>query len=496
MNGRYALISVFDKNKLDFLCKNLSKYNYKLIATDSTCSYIRKLGFKCYNASKITKYKKLLDGRVKTISPEIFSSILYERKNTKHTKQIERMLIPKIDLVVINLYPFKKFINSNDEKKIVDMIDIGGPSLIRASSKNYKDVTIISQINDYSKLIKNLLKNKGFTDLKFRKNMAIKAFEKTHNYDQEIFRWLNKSKSKTNKVSLRYGENPNQKSYLINVGSDSVFNYKISGKNLSYNNIVDVDSGVKCLAEFSEPTCIILKHTNPCGVASSKNVQTAFKKALLCDITSAFGGVILINRKMNHILAKQISKSFFEIVVATSFDQLSLDILKKRKNLIILKIKKIEGNKKEFKSTIFGTLYQNNNNIKINKNFLNIVSKKNSSDKLIDDIIFSLKVVKHLNSNAIVLSSNKQTLGIGSGFTSRIDAIKAALAKIKLNYKRKYVCASDGFFPFTDSLKVLKNNKCSVVAQPSGSINDNELINFANENGMSLYFTKSRLFKH
>ena len=497
MNYRYALVSVFNKNKLDFLCKNLSNNNYSLIATETTCSYIRKLGYKCISTSKITKYKNLLDGRVKTISPEIFSSILHERENTNHIKQIERLHIPKIDIVIVNLYPFKKFVDSNNEKKITDMIDIGGCSLLRASSKNYKDVTIISQINDYSKLVKNLIKNKGVTDISFRKYMATKAFEETYKYDQNIFRWLNKTKLKNKKISLRYGENPNQKSYLETEGTNSILKYKISGKNLSYNNIMDVDSGIKCLNEFDEPTCIIIKHTNPCGVASSKLIETAFRNALQCDVTSAFGGVILINRKMSVDLAKQISNSFFEIVVATSYDQLCLDILAKRKNLILLKIKKLNMKKREFKSTIFGTVYQDNSSIKINKRFLRTVSKKNTSSKLVEDIIFSLKVVKHLNSNAIVLSYNKQTLGIGSGFTSRIEAIKTALEKVRLNFKnKKFVCASDGFFPFTDSLKILKKNRCNVVAQPSGSINDNEIINFANKNNISLFFTKNRLFKH
>ena len=304
-------------------------------------------------------------------------------------------------------------------------------------------------------------------------------------------------KNKSKKLNLRYGENPNQKAYLLNYNKKSIFDFQIGGKKISYNNIIDVDSGLKCLREFSEPTSIIIKHTNPCGVASAKTIDRAFVKSYNSDSKSAFGGLIFLNRKVKLSLANYIVKNFFEMVVAPNFERNAIELLSTKKNLILLKIPKVKKENIDFRSTIFGKLYQTIDGTPINKNFINLVSKNKASKKSIDDLLFSLKVVKHLKSNAIVISKNKQTLGLGHGQTNRIDALKFAIKNKKSIFNTKtFVCASDGFFPFTDSIKLLYNSGCLSLAQPSGSINDRKIISFTNKNKLPLYFVKNRLFKH
>ena len=304
-------------------------------------------------------------------------------------------------------------------------------------------------------------------------------------------------KIKSLKTELRYGENPNQKAYLVSKSKKSIFDSQIQGKKISYNNLIDLDSGLRCMTEFTEPTSIIVKHTNPCGVASRQNILDAFIRSYKSDPKSAFGGIIFLNRKVNYGLAKKIFKNFFEMVVAPNFDKKALKILEKKKNLILKKIPNIKQDIIEHKSTIFGELYQSKDLVRINKKFISLVSQNTTSLKLIDDLIFSLKVAKHLKSNAIVLSNNKQTLGLGHGQTNRVDALVSALKNMNKYFEKKiFVCASDGFFPFTDSISLLKKNGCKVVAQPSGSINDKKIISFANKNAVSLYFIKNRLFKH
>ena len=304
-------------------------------------------------------------------------------------------------------------------------------------------------------------------------------------------------KSINKKIQLRYGENPNQTAFLKNNSNDSIFDYQISGKKLSYNNLIDLDSGLRCLNEFNEPTSIIIKHTNPCGVASANNIGKAFLNCYNCDPKSAFGGIIFLNRKLKSILAKKISKNFFEMVVASDFENEAINILKKKRNLILLKIPYLKKTVLDYKSTLFGDLYQTKSITPINRKFFQLVSKKKASKKSIDDLIFSLKVVKHLKSNAIVLARNKQTVGLGHGQTNRIDALNFAIKNKRKYFEKKFfVCASDGFFPFTDSINLLYKNGCNVVAQPDGSINDKKIVSFAIKNKISLFFTKNRLFKH
>ena len=302
---------------------------------------------------------------------------------------------------------------------------------------------------------------------------------------------------KNDKIKLRYGENPNQSAYLINNSKKSVFDYQISGKKISYNNLIDIDSGLRCLTEFNEPTSIIIKHTNPCGVASAKKIETAFLRSYRSDPKSAFGGIIFVNRRINLLLAKKIFKNFFEMVVAPNFDRDAFNLLRQKKSLILLKTPNIKKQTIDYKSTLFGELYQTNDLTPINKNFINLVSNLKTSPSLIDDLIFSLKVAKHLKSNAIVLSKNKQTVGLGHGQTNRVDALTFAINNKNLYFKnKKFVCASDGFFPFTDSINILNKNGCRVIAQPGGSINDKKIILFSKKNKISLYFIKNRLFKH
>ena len=289
-------------------------------------------------------------------------------------------------------------------------------------------------------------------------------------------------KTKNKKINMRYGENPNQEAYLIKNDEKSIFDSQISGKAISYNNILDLDSGLNCLAEFTEPTSIIIKHTNPCGVASAININKAFQKSYICDPKSAFGGIVFLNRKVNSTLANIIVKNFFEMIVATEFDSKALKVLKVKKNLILLKIPNLHKKKYDYKSTLFGDLYQTRDLVPINKKFIKLASFKKASLKSIEDLLFSLKVVKHLKSNAVVLSKNKQTLGLGHGNTNRVDALDSAIKNKKLYFKNKsFVCASDGFFPFTDSIKLLNKNGCNIIAQPSGSINDKMIIAFANK---------------
>ena len=302
---------------------------------------------------------------------------------------------------------------------------------------------------------------------------------------------------KNRKKKLRYGENPNQNAYIDENNKLSIFDSQISGKKISYNNIIDLDSGLRCLSEFKDPTSIIMKHTNPCGVASDKNIYKAFHKSYESDTKSSFGGIIFLNRKVETKLSKKIIENFFEMVVAPDFDNKALEVLKTKKNLILLKIPNLKKEKVICKPTLFGDLYQTNDLTIINKNFIKLASKKKSSPKLIDDLLFALKVAKHLKSNAVVLAKNKQTLGLGHGQTNRVDALQSAIKNRNIYFKNKlFVCASDGFFPFTDSIGLLNRYGCKAIAQPNGSINDNKIINYAKKNKISLYFIKNRLFKH
>ena len=492
----FALISVFDKSNLKFLCNLLKKNKIGIISTGSTSKKIKSLGYDCFEISKLTKFNEVLDGRVKTLHPNIYISLLHKRNNQNHKKTFNKLNFPKIDFVIVNLYPFSKYINS----KIIDtieMIDIGGPTLLRASAKNYDSITTISSPNDYKSLEKNIKNNSGGTDLNFRKKMAEQTFRLTYEYDKEIHNWFSKN-DQQNDIKLRYGENPNQSAILKKTKDKSVTNFQIQGKEIGYNNILDVDSGLDFINEFIEPTTVIIKHNNACGVASSKTIKTSFVKALKCDQKSAFGGVVLVNKKIDEILAKLIIKNFFEVIVAPSFSKEAVNILSKRKNLILIDSKKIPSKKRKvIKSVRMGSLIQQNNSFRLSKKHFNIASKKTLSKREYEDLLFAFKVVKHTKSNAIVLVKNKQTVGIGAGQMNRYDATKIAVMKYKENFTSKnLVCASDAFFPFVDSIDLLLKNNCSSIVAPSGSINDYKIIEIANKNKIKLLFSSVRVFKH
>ena len=495
-----ALISVYDKSSLKKICYILNKFNIGIISTGATAKKIIALGYKCKEISNLTKFKEILDGRVKTLNPKLHASILYKRNNPEHEKTFKKLNFPIIDFVVVNFYPFTKIPNRENTYKKIEMIDIGGPSMIRSASKNFNSVTTICEKKSYDPLIKELIKNNGVTSLAFRKKMAKRNFKLTSDYDLSIFKWFNKKNKKKDKqkINLKYGENANQKSYYLSDSQKNLFNSKLNGNDLGYNNILDISEGLDCLKEFSEPTCIIIKHNNPCGVASAKNIKTAYLKAFESDPISAFGGVVLLNRKINKDIARILNKKFYEVVVAPKFDSTTLEELKLKQKLIIIDSSTLVKNHKvNFKSVNSGILYQEYNSFKVSKSKIKLVSEKKASDKIIEDMIFAYKVAKHVKSNAIVLASNKQTLGIGAGQMSRLDSTNIAIMKYKCSFKNKsFVCASDAFFPFTDNIKKLLKLKCKGIIQPGGSINDDKIIYYATKQNASLYFVKYRVFKH
>ena len=496
--NKFALVSVYDKSKLQLICKTLTNFNIGIISTGSTYKKILSLKHKCYEVSKITNFKEILDGRVKTLHPKIYASILFDRFNKAHEYEFYKTKFPIIDFVIVNFYPFQKYLEKKSNNlNLIEMIDIGGPALIRAASKNYQHITTISSPDYYSDFCKNLKLNKGSTDFLFRKKMAKISFKATSKYDENIFKWFSKNQKTQN--NLRYGENPHQKSKLILNTNKSYFDYQIQGKKISYNNILDLESGLDFLSEFVEPTVVIIKHNNACGVASSRNINDAFLKAFKCDSKSAYGGVVLLNRKIPNQLAKEINKNFFQMIAAPGFDKKSIETLSGKKNLILLNTKKISKSSREMVRTVrLGTLMQEKDLFKVDKNNFSAVSQnKRISKKEFEDIIFSFKVVKHIKSNAIVLVKNKQTIGIGAGQMNRFDATRIALMKYSDNFKIKdFICASDAFFPFIDCLEILFKKGCSCVVQPSGSVNDKKIVDFVNRNKRKLIFSNKRVFKH
>ena len=501
---RYALVSTYNKNNLLNICKVFKKFNIEIISTGTTAKKINELGFNCLLVSDLTNFKEILDGRVKTLHPKIHASLLYDRTNPSHIKTFNKLDFPSIDFVIINLYPFKETSqNTKNFKKCIEMIDIGGPAILRSAAKNFKTITTISDPSLYENFIKNLNSNKGFTNIGYRKKMAQVVFMNTSLYDQKISNWFlknnedNISLDESSKIALRYGENPNQSAFFYKTSISSIFDFQFHGKQISYNNVLDINAGLDCLDEFSEPTCIIIKHNNPCGVSSRKNISEAFSKALEADPLSAFGGIVLFNRKIDKKIAHKLNKNFFEIIAAPSFSSDSKKILMKKKSILINTNQILVNKKNEIKSVLGGYLLQEKNKMKINKKILKKVSKYNSNFKKIDDLIFALKVCKHVKSNAIVLVNNKQTIGIGAGQMSRIDSTKIAIQKIQNKKKNKnFVAASDAFFPFIDNIKKLNNYGCKAIVQPQGSINDNKIIEYANKKKLSLFFIKNRLFKH
>ncbi len=509
-----ALISLSDKDNLLSLLKTLKKYKIKIISSGGTYKSIQKLGFKCTELSKYTGFKEMLDGRVKTLHPKIHAGILHDRQNRNHKKEMSKQKFPPIDLIVVNFYPFQQVVkNEKSSKNIVENIDIGGPTMVRAAAKNFKNVSIITNKQDYTLLINELNKNRGKTSLKFREKMSSKAFGLTAYYDAMISNWFNE-KLKINfperKIifgkklkKLRYGENPHQKgSIYVSDYNDKELGFKqLHGKELSYNNYNDIFSALSIIKSIKKGSgTVIIKHANPCGVSVKRDSLNSFKNAYSCDPSSAFGGVIACNYKISKKIALEITKNFLEVILASGFDNDSLKILKKKKNLRIIDISGYNSKNTLSIKTFDGSFLVQEKNMKIiDKKKLKCVTKLKPNKNELAEIEFAFNVSKYIKSNAIVLCNNFSTIGIGGGQPSRLDSCKIAIQKAKKFQPQKIknsVAASDAFFPFSDGIKTLIEAGVKVIIQPGGSIRDKEVINVANKAKIKMLFSGVRHFNH
>ena len=509
---KQALISVSDKNKLKLILGILNKFKIKIISSGGTYKEIKRLGYQCKEVSKFTNSSELLEGRVKTLHPKIHAGILNKRNNKSHKKQMVLNKYENIDLVIVNFYPFEKTLKkTKNKKKIIENIDIGGPTLVRSAAKNYSDVTVVTNIDQYSELIDELQKNKGSTSIEFRQKLSEEAFTETAYYDSAITNYFN-SLSKNNFPKkkliygnliekLRYGENPHQKAAIYSYNK-SLEIKQLHGKKLSYNNYNDLYSALSISKSLPKNTgTVIVKHANPCGVSIHKEKLESYKKALGCDPISAYGGIVSCNFKINKKLALEISEIFFEIIIGNGFEKEAIKILKKKKNIRIIDAYNLNVNNFYNLISNFNTLlFQSPDNKIITKKNLKIVSKRKPNKKTLKNLIFAFNVCRNVKSNAIVLAKNDVTVGIGSGQPSRLDSCKIAVEKMNkfqnINENDEIVAASDAFFPFVDGIEKLVQSGISAVIQPSGSIRDKEIIKFANQTNTILVFSNTRHFKH
>ncbi|MEC4116759.1 bifunctional phosphoribosylaminoimidazolecarboxamide formyltransferase/IMP cyclohydrolase [Myroides phaeus] len=499
-----ALISVFDKNGLEPIVKELHKHNVTIYSTGGTETFIKELGIPVVPVEDVTSYPSILGGRVKTLHPKVFGGILNRQDHEGDIAQMKEFDIPQIDLVIVDLYPFEKTVASGAvEADIIEKIDIGGISLIRAAAKNFKDTVIVASVTEYDLFLQMLQNNNGGTSLAERRLLATKAFHVSSHYDSAIFNYFNAEET-TLKISidngneLRYGENPHQKGHFFG-NFDELFQ-KLHGKELSYNNLLDVDAAVNLMNEFKGglPTFAILKHNNACGVAQRATMKQAYLDALAGDPTSAFGGVLIANDKIDVETAEEINKLFCEVVIAPSFDEKAIEILQEKKNRIILVLNDIELPTKQVRTCLNGILVQDKDNITDNKDILKTVTKLSPSTKEVDDLLFASKICKHTKSNTIVLVKDGQLCASGTGQTSRVDALRQAIEKANsfdFNLKGA-VMASDAFFPFPDCVEIAGNAGITAVIQPGGSIKDDLSINYCDENNIAMVLTGIRHFKH
>tara|TARA_E500000178_G_C17027515_1_gene758793 strand:- start:1701 stop:3272 length:1572 start_codon:yes stop_codon:yes gene_type:complete len=514
-----SLISVSDKRNIVSFAKQLKYFNIDIISTGNTYKELKKNKISVRKVNDITHFPEILDGRVKTLHPNIFGGILANSEDKNHLKQIKKLDIKQIELLVVNLYPFEKTIKTSSSiKRCIENIDIGGPSLIRAAAKNFSSTTIVSDIIDYKKII-NDIKNFGGITIELRKSLAMKAFKMTMLYDTAIFEWFqrnveNKKEKKFllsgNKIDdLRYGENPHQNAsiYCTIKNNKEKFYNQLQGKELSFNNLNDLKTGLALLSEFSKPTSVIIKHAIPCGVAEDKNINNAWHKSLYADELSAFGGVVALNRNVDKKLAIDMSKIFLEVIAAKSFSKEALEIFKRKKNLRLLKVLNLDNFKKNRPKAIITLpglfLVQDSDDARIRKKDLKVVSLKKPKKVELEDLIFANKIVKHVRSNAIVIAKNKVTLGIGSGNTSRIDSVDFAILKStrankknRKNFLLGSVMASDAFFPFSDSIINAYKAGVRSVIQPGGSLKDKVVIKEVDKKKISMVFTNRRSFSH
>lgn len=501
---RSALISVFHKDGLEPIVKKLNELGIIIYSTGGTEKFINDLGVKVVPVEDLTSYPSILGGRVKTLHPKVFGGILSRRDNSGDVEQLQQYEIPEIDIVIVDLYPFEKTVASGaNEQDIIEKIDIGGISLIRAAAKNFNDVICVSSMDQYKEFLEILSKDNGKISLEQRKVFAAKAFAVSSNYDTAIFKYLNQKeitfRESYNEVStLRYGENPHQKGFFF--GNLEVLFDKLHGKELSYNNLLDVDAAVNLMNEFvgDGPTFAILKHNNACGIAQRDTILQAYKDALAGDPVSAFGGILIANKKIDKATAEEIHKLFCEVVIAPEYDEVALEILKGKKNRIILIQKDIELPKTQYRTALNGVLSQEKDNITDDISILKQATKLHPDEREIEDLLFASKICKNTKSNTIVLVKDKQLCASGTGQTSRIDALNQAVLKANnFNFDLKgAVMASDAFFPFPDSVEIADKAGITAVIQPGGSIKDNLSIDYCNDHEMSMVFTGTRHFKH
>ena len=494
-----ALISVFYKDGLEPIVTQLHKLGVRLISTGGTKSFIEGLGFPCTGAEELTSYPSILGGRVKTLHPSIFGGILGRREEAQDLKEMKEYNIPEIDLVIVDLYPFEETVaNTKEEKSIIEKIDIGGPSMIRAAAKNFSHVAVIADKKDYGLLEQLLISQQGKLTREQRKELAAKAFEVVAGYDLAIHEYFNPGKtisaSKTVK-HLRYGENPHQQAYFEG-DWEKIFR-QLNGKEISYNNLVDIDAAIQLIGEFEEKTVFaIIKHTNVCGIASRNTTRSAWDHALAGDPESAFGGVLVCNNEIDLSTAQAINELFFEVLIAPSFSQESLDLLKTKKNRILLQLVNQPEEGLVKKSLLNGMLIQSADKGNFEK--WEESGGRVSTDDEKQDLIFGNLVCKHLKSNAIAIIKNKQLIGKGCGQTSRIDSLRQAIEKanqFKFSLKGAML-ASDAFFPFDDCVRIAAAEGVSGFIQPGGSIRDKDSIEFCKKEGLVMVITGMRHFKH
>jgi phosphoribosylaminoimidazolecarboxamide formyltransferase/IMP cyclohydrolase len=501
-----ALISVFHKDGLTPIVQKLNELGITIYSTGGTEKFIKELGIDVIPVEDLTAYPSILGGRVKTLHPKVFGGILSRRENSSDIAQIEEYEIPEIDIVIVDLYPFEKTVASGaSEQDIIEKIDIGGISLIRAAAKNYKDVICVSTMEQYTDFLEIITSQNGETTLAQRKEFAARSFNISSHYDTAIFNYFNKNHeiaslkiSETNGKVLRYGENPHQKGFFFG-NFDEMFT-KLHGKELSYNNLLDVDAAVHLMNEFKndDPTFAILKHNNACGLAQRSSLKQAYVDALAGDPTSAFGGVLISNKTIDLETANEIHKLFCEVVIAPSYDTDAMEVLKGKKNRIILKLNKVDLPESTVRTCLNGLLVQERDNKTDSIKDLQNVTKESPSKNEIEDLLFASKICKHTKSNTIVLAKNKQLCASGTGQTSRVDALNQSITKANhFNFDLNgAVMASDAFFPFPDCVEIAHHAGIKAVIQPGGSIKDQLSIDYCDNHKMSMVFTGIRHFKH
>lgn len=507
-----ALISVYNKDKLvEFAQELTEKYDYEIVATGSTFDLLKENNIKAKEITEITGRRQLINGKVKTLYPDVFAGILADLNNKEEKSDIEKNSIKLFDMVVVNFYPFEEAVTKEvEETELVNTIDIGGPSMLRAAAKNSKRVLAVSSPSQYNEVLEDLKEHKGESSLKLRRDFALKVFEKTIDFDTKILQELsNRFEEDTDNYfalnlkkakNLRYGENPHQEASIYY--TNNTIDYEIlNGKELSYNNILDAAACTNILSEFYDVnSCVIIKHNTPCGVALGKNIIEAWEKALDCDPLSAFGGIVGFTQVVNEELAKQLTAMFLEVIIAPDYTPKALEQLKTKKNLRVIKLNtSLEEYKnhltREIRITPFGTLVQNADKGELDVNNFKVVTKAKPTQEMVEDMIFAWKIVKHAKSNAIVIAKDFKAVGIGQGQTSRVDAFEIALNKA-CDGSKDAVAASDGFFPAIDNIHVAAQGRIAAIIQPGGSIKDEEVIKTADKYNIAMITTGMRHFRH